>query len=39
MESENEVKNRSNKLPACATEYIKQVLNSYEKHAKQANSH
>jgi hypothetical protein len=26
MESENETKSRSNKLPVCATEYIKQVL-------------
>jgi len=26
MESENETKSRLNKLPACATEYIKQVL-------------
>ena len=26
MESENEVKSRSNKLPVCAKEYIKQVL-------------
>jgi hypothetical protein len=26
MESENETKSRSNKLPACAKEYIKQVL-------------